>query len=68
MEFALRALIKDQNTVAKTLHEEDLKIQNDMDDPIAFKASTDPDTMYFHQAMKAPDRKQFLEAIASKGS
>ncbi len=26
---------------------------------IAFKASTDPDTMYHHQAMKQPDREKF---------
>jgi hypothetical protein len=30
---------------------------------LAFKASTDPDTMYHHQAMKQPDREKFKEAI-----
>ncbi len=30
---------------------------------VAFKASTDPDTMYYHQAMKEPDRDKFQEAI-----
>jgi hypothetical protein len=30
---------------------------------LAFKASTDPDTMYYHQAMKEPDKEQFLAAI-----
>ena len=30
---------------------------------LAFKASTDPDTMYYHQAMKEPDKEQFLTAI-----
>ena len=30
----------------------------------AFKAkSADPDTMYLHEAMKQPDRKEFLKAI-----
>ncbi len=32
-------------------------------DLLAFKASTDPDTMYHHQAMKEPDRNKFLKAM-----
>jgi hypothetical protein len=32
-------------------------------DLIAFKASSDPDTMYHHQAMKQPDRKKLLKAM-----
>jgi hypothetical protein len=32
-------------------------------DLLAFKASTDPDTMYHHQAMKQPDREKFQEAM-----
>lgn len=37
----------------------------DLDDPIAYamKATSDPDTMYYHQAMKEPDAKQFKEAM-----
>jgi hypothetical protein len=27
------------------------------------KASTDPDTMYYHQAMREPDKDKFKEAI-----
>jgi hypothetical protein len=30
---------------------------------LTFKASTDPDTMYHHQAMKHPDREKFKEAM-----
>jgi hypothetical protein len=30
---------------------------------MAFKASTDPDTMYYHQAMREPDKDKFQEAI-----
>ena len=33
------------------------------DDILAYKATSDPDTMYLHQAMKEPDRKQFLKAM-----
>ena len=35
-------------------------------DPIAFKATGDPDTMYFHQAMKEPDKDEFLKAIVKE--
>ena len=31
--------------------------------PMAFKAVADPDTMYWHQAMKEPDRERFQEAM-----
>lgn len=30
---------------------------------LAFKASTDPDTMYLHEAMREPDKEQFKEAM-----
>jgi hypothetical protein len=30
---------------------------------LAVKASTEPDTMYYHQAMKEPGKEQFLAAI-----
>jgi hypothetical protein len=32
-------------------------------DLLAFKASSDPDTMHHHQAIKQPDRKIFLKAM-----
>ena len=39
------------------------EIADDMMDPIAFLAKTDPDIMYYHQAMKADDSKQFRQAM-----
>ena len=30
---------------------------------MAYKATSDPDTMYLHEAMKQPDKVQFLQAI-----
>jgi hypothetical protein len=30
---------------------------------LAFKAKRDPDSMYYHQTMKQPDREKFIEAI-----
>jgi hypothetical protein len=36
----------------KVLHEDDYKLQDDMSDPIAFLSHhSDPDTMYFHEAV-----------------
>ena len=29
----------------------------------AYAASADPDILYLHEALKAPDRKQFIEAM-----
>eukprot|EP00957_Ditylum_brightwellii_P032239 2443087-Ditylum_brightwellii.AAC.1 len=37
------------------MHEDDYCIQDLMQDPIAFKATSDPGTLYFHQAMSAHD-------------
>ena len=34
-----------------------------MAEPSLFTASTDPDIMFLHEAVKAPDCKQFLLAI-----
>lgn len=31
--------------------------------PLAYKASTDPDIMYLHQAMKEPDKHEFVKAM-----
>ena len=50
--------------------EEEYEIQEHMNDPIAFAAShhSDPDTMYVDQALKQPDRKQFIQAIKEEVS
>jgi hypothetical protein len=33
---------------------------------LAFKATTDPDTMYMHEAMREPDREEFRAAMAKE--
>jgi hypothetical protein len=48
------------------MHEDEYRIQDNMTDPIAFLAKTDEGTMYFHQAMKAPDRDEFVKAIVKE--
>ena len=37
-----------------------------MTNPISFKASSDPDNMYYHQAIKAPDKEEFMQAIVKE--
>eukprot|EP00978_Attheya_sp_CCMP212_P036391 scaffold164691_cov35-Attheya_sp.AAC.1 len=46
--------------------EKELQLQDDMMDPIAFAASADPDNMYLHEAMKAPDKRQFMKAMVKE--
>ena len=41
-------------------------IQKALEDPIAFAASCNPDILYSDQAMKAPDRDKFIEAVGIK--
>ena len=40
----------------------------ELDDPIAFamKASSDPDTLYYNEAMNQPDRENFKEAMVKE--
>ena len=41
-----------------------METNNEMENPLfAFKAKTDPDTMYLHEAMRQPDRKEFIHAM-----
>ena len=38
-------------------------IQKSMENPMAFAATTNPDILYWDQAMRAPDRDKFIEAV-----
>jgi hypothetical protein len=38
----------------------------EVQDLFACGASTEPDTMYYHEAMKEPDREKFLKAMEQK--
>ena len=39
------------------------ELQLQMTEPIVYAASSDPDILYLHEAMKAPDQAQFLQAM-----
>ena len=45
---------------------EEYEIQRQMTDPIAFAASSDPDIMYLHEAMKQPDKREFVQAMVDE--
>ena len=36
-----------------------------MDHPLAFAATTNPDILYAHDTMKAPDRPKFIDAMGT---
>ena len=44
-------------------HDNQVKIQVPL---AAFKATTDPDTMYHHEAMREPDKAEFMKAMAKE--
>ena len=48
------------------MNREDYKVQDDMSDPISFAASLDPDTLYYHEAMKAPDAVEFIKTMSKE--
>ena len=39
------------------------ELQAQLAEPLVYAASSDPDILYLHEAMKAPDRAQFLKAM-----
>jgi hypothetical protein len=45
---------------------QDYEIQEAMSDPVAFATMTNPDTMYLHEALRAPDRDKFIEAMSKE--
>jgi hypothetical protein len=50
----------------EVFHDDGYQIQDEMEDPIAFAASSNPDIMYYDQAMKEPDSKQFEQAMVDE--
>ena len=63
---SFKSTVEDDDEYYKVMHEDDYIMQEQMKDPIAFKASSDRDTMYFHQAMQVPDKTEFIQAIVKE--
>ena len=53
---------QDDNELVPTAQQQ-YEIQQQLEDPVSFVASADPDTMYLNEAMSQPDRKQFCIAM-----
>ena len=47
-------------------HAMDYHIQKAMSDPIAYKSTTNLDTLYYHEAMAASDSNNFVDAIVTE--
>jgi hypothetical protein len=57
------AVFDDSDTV------EDYELQKETEDPVAFATSrSDPDTLYYHQAMQADDAKEFKTAMVKEAN
>ena len=60
---AWEVLLNQSNEVDKPMQEQQYELQRRFDSPIAFVASTNQDTMYYHQAMSEPDQEHFQESV-----
>jgi hypothetical protein len=52
---------KDEIYELLATHEYDI-LQDRASDPISFSATSDPNIMYWHQAMQQPDKREFIKA------
>ena len=44
------------------MQQDNCRIQDNMKDPVVYLESSEPDTMYFDQDMRKPERKEFINA------
>jgi Reverse transcriptase (RNA-dependent DNA polymerase) len=67
-EEGIVAYVATHETIDPLLYQEDRELLQFETDPIAFalKATSDPDTMYYHEAMKEKDAPQFRAAMTKE--
>ena len=65
-ESISQGLLSFTSTVQDIDGETEYALQEEMSNPIAYAASADKDTMYMHQAMRQPDKKQFIQAMVDE--
>jgi hypothetical protein len=58
--------LSEEDKIYEILGNGEYDIQDRASDPIAFSATSDPDTMYWHQAMQEPDKAEFIKAAVSE--
>ena len=62
---------RQQENIAFTMevadeHMDEFIVQQALRDPIAFKSKSDPDTLYYHQAMQAEDHEEFRKSAKAE--
>jgi hypothetical protein len=55
-----------EDEIYEVLANQEYDVQDRASDPISFPATSDPDTMYWHQAMQQPDKAEFLKAAEAE--
>jgi hypothetical protein len=55
-----------EDEIYKIFGDREYDIQGRASDPITFSATSDPDTMYWHQVMQEPDKAEFIKAAVSE--
>jgi hypothetical protein len=58
--------LSEEDEIYELFGDGEYDIQDRASDPITFSATSDPDTMYWHQAMQEPDKAEFLKAAVSE--
>ena len=63
LTFAFNTIIKSTPVYYEDLQHDDFKLQDDINDSIAFLATTDGGILNYGQAMKAEDGNHFKQAM-----
>ena len=63
LQATISSVACNKNEIEGEILREGYPIDQVNDDLIAYKASTDPDIMYMHEAMRQPDRDKFVSAM-----
>jgi hypothetical protein len=61
-----RTKLPPEDEIYEVFADQEFDIQDKASDPIAFSATSDPDTMYWHQAAQQADSAQFLQAAVKE--
>jgi hypothetical protein len=61
-----RPKLPPEDEIYEVFASQDYDIQDKASDPIAFSSTSDPDTMYWHQASQQADSSQFLKAAVKE--
>ena len=66
MQTTVDKSLLSMSSIADQFYDEDFELLDSLEDPIAFKAVHDPDTLYMHQALKQHDSDKFIDAMVKE--